>query len=55
MNLHPQAQRELMSALTKTTNGTDAIQILLTTHSPAIVDQLDHLDIVICKRSLDKT
>jgi|GEM_PF-459841 len=53
MNLHPQAQRELMSALTKSTTETDTMQILLTTHSPAIVDQLDHLDIVICKRSLD--
>lgn len=39
--LHPTAQRELMSILTQLINENEALQIICTTHSPYIVDELE--------------
>lgn len=44
-NLHPQAQQQLMRNLEKL-----GLQVVFTTHSPTIVDMLDHEHVVLCKR-----
>lgn len=45
-NLHPQAQRELLSKL-----QTLPLQIIFTTHSTVIIDELQHEEVVLCRRS----
>lgn len=49
-NLHPQAQQELMRNL-----ETLELQVVFTTHSPTIVDMLDHEHVVLCKRRNGRT
>lgn len=44
--LHPSAQRDLVALLDRYAN--DGIQLLLTTHSPFIIEETSHKDIVIC-------
>lgn len=44
-NLHPQAQQQLMRNL-----GALDLQVVFTTHSPTIIDTLDHEHVVLCKR-----
>ncbi|ALO66700.1 hypothetical protein AS189_09570 [Arthrobacter alpinus] len=44
-NLHPQAQQQL----TKSLIGL-GLQVLFTTHSPTVVDALDHEQVVLCRR-----
>jgi hypothetical protein len=44
-NLHPQAQQQLMLNLSKL-----GLQVVFTTHSPTIVDTLDHEQVVLCRR-----
>jgi predicted ATP-dependent endonuclease of OLD family len=44
-NLHPQAQRELLESLRKL-----PMQVLFTTHSTVILDQLKHDEVVLCRR-----
>lgn len=44
-NLHPQAQKQLMRNLKAM-----GLQVVFTTHSPTIVDMLDHEDVVLCRR-----
>lgn len=44
-NLHPQAQQQLMRNLRKT-----GLQVIFTTHSPTIVDMLEHECVVLCRR-----
>jgi energy-coupling factor transporter ATP-binding protein EcfA2 len=44
-NLHPHAQRELLQNLKNL-----PLQILFTTHSTVIIDELDHENIVLCRR-----
>lgn len=44
-NLHPQAQQQLIRNL-----GKLGLQVVFTTHSPTIVDTLDHEQVVVCKR-----
>ncbi len=46
-NLHPQAQRELLANLRRL-----PLQILFTTHSPVMLDELCHEDVVLCRRLL---
>ncbi|GAA1904593.1 ATP-dependent nuclease [Lapillicoccus jejuensis] len=48
-NLHPQAQQQLMRNL----SALD-LQVVFTTHSPTIVDTLDHEHVVMCKRTTSK-
>jgi len=44
-NLHPQAQRQLMKNLVGM-----GLQVIFTTHSPTIVDTLEHEQVVLCRR-----
>lgn len=44
-NLHPHAQRELLQNLKKL-----PLQVIFTTHSTVMVDELDHEEIVLCRR-----
>lgn len=44
-NLHPQAQRELLESLRRL-----PMQVLFTTHSTVILDQLKHNEVVLCRR-----
>ena len=44
-NLHPQAQRQLINRITSL-----GLQVLFTTHSPTVVDSLDHEQVVLCRR-----
>ncbi len=44
-NLHPQAQTQLMASLKKT-----GLQVVFTTHSPTLIDALDHESVVLCRR-----
>lgn len=44
-NLHPQAQQQLMRNLSEL-----GLQVAFTTHSPTIVDTLEHEQVVLCKR-----
>lgn len=52
INLHPQGQKELIySLLDEVTNNN--IQILFTTHSTVLVDQLDHTKIILIRKIPD--
>ncbi|MBO1031393.1 AAA family ATPase [Tessaracoccus sp. SD287] len=48
-NLHPQAQKQLMRKLVEL-----GLQVVFTTHSPTIVDALDHEHVVLCRRVVGK-
>lgn len=50
MYLHPQAQRELLKGLKSL-----PLQVLFTTHSTIMIDQLDHEEVVLCKREKSVT
>lgn len=54
INLHPQAQREFVNSLKENSNGIES-QIIFTTHSSVIVDQLEHEEIVLFRKTEDKT
>ncbi len=49
-NLHPHAQRELLQNLRKL-----PLQVLFTTHSTVMVDELDHEEVVLCRRVSSST
>lgn len=44
-NLHPQAQQQLINRVLSL-----GLQVLFTTHSPTVVDTLDHEHVVLCRR-----
>lgn len=48
-NLHPQAQQQLVRRLRDL-----GLQVVFTTHSPTIVDMLDHEHVVLCKRTVGR-
>ena len=52
-NLHPQAQRELISSIIQSTGKEDVSQIVCTTHSPVVIDQLGHEQIIHFKKVSD--
>ena len=56
-NLHPQAQREFVKLMKQTDSNnnciTGEIQIIFTTHSSVIVDQMEHEEIVLFKKIPD--
>lgn len=52
VNLHPQGQKELIYALLDEIRASN-IQILFTTHSPVLIDQLDHTKIVMVRKIPD--
>lgn len=49
-NLHPQAQRELLANLRKL-----PLQILFTTHSTVMLDELRHHEVILCRRTSSTT
>jgi len=49
INLHPQAQKELVFALMDQSANND-LQIAFTTHSTVLIDELDHTNIVLVKK-----
>lgn len=51
-NLHPQAQKSLIYALFDEIND-DELQLIFTTHSTVIVDELDHTKIVLVRKEAD--
>lgn len=52
-NLHPQAQREFVSQLRDIRNSDSKAQIIFTTHSPTIIDELRHEDLVLVRKTND--
>ena len=52
INLHPQAQKELVFALIDEVSTND-VQIVFTTHSTVLIDELDHTKIVLVKKEKD--
>ncbi|MDY6864781.1 MAG: AAA family ATPase [Halobacteriota archaeon] len=53
-NLHPQSQRELIKSIKRKDYDTNEIQMIFTTHSAVIADQLDHNELVLFKRIPDE-
>lgn len=53
-NLHPQAQRELINAFKSNPNNSREVQIIFTTHSSVILDEMDHDEIVLFRRVKDQ-
>lgn len=49
-NLHPQAQREMLSNLRKL-----PLQVLFTTHSTVLLDELRHHEVVLCRKRTSST
>lgn len=52
-NLHPQAQRELINSI-KNSSPEEYAQVLLTTHSTVIVDNVDHKHITLVRKVKDE-
>tara|TARA_Y100000114_G_scaffold156111_1_gene182139 strand:+ start:28110 stop:29819 length:1710 start_codon:yes stop_codon:yes gene_type:complete len=52
INLHPQAQKELVFSLLDEVNQSDS-QVIFATHSTVMVDQLDHTDILLVRKTAD--
>lgn len=53
INLHPQAQKELIfELLDEVSNG---LQLIFTTHSTVLIDELDHTKIVLVRKQKDET
>ena len=56
INLHPQAQREFIKSIKENNSGSqNEIQIIFTTHSAVIVDQLEHDEIILFRKETDST
>lgn len=54
VNLHPQAQKELIFALLDEVD-TNGLQVIFTTHSTVLIDELDHTKIVLVRKKPDAT
>lgn len=56
INLHPQSQREFIKTIKDNNSGSkNEVQIIFTTHSAVIVDQLDHDEIILFRKESDST
>ena len=49
VNLHPQAQRQFINSIKESTKG-NKNQVILSTHSPYIIDQLGHINLLLIKK-----
>ncbi|OFO23033.1 ATP-dependent endonuclease [Streptococcus sp. HMSC072D05] len=49
-NLHPQAQKKLINSLINSV-GTEEVQVIFTTHSTVLIDQLKHENILLVRKS----
>ncbi|ELB2137273.1 ATP-dependent nuclease [Vibrio parahaemolyticus] len=54
-NLHPQAQRELINSISRSSDDDDVAQVILTTHSTVLIDNIDHLNIALVRKVPDST
>ena len=54
LNMHPQAQRELISSIQNKTQYPNS-QFVITTHSTVIIDHLGHQSVVLCRKNKGKT
>lgn len=52
-NLHPQAQRRFLNSLREGKNEKE-MQVLFTTHSTVLVDELGHEDVILVRRESDE-
>jgi predicted ATP-dependent endonuclease of OLD family len=52
-NLHPQAQKELVHSIKQAAENNEFAQIVCTTHSPVVVDQLAHTQVKLCRKVVD--
>jgi len=52
-NLHPQAQKEFMISIKETVNSSPNSKIIFTTHSPVLIDQLKHEQIILFRKIED--
>ena len=52
-NLHPQSQKEFLNQITKGVLNSNNNQLIMTTHSPILIDKLDHLDVVVTNKIKD--
>lgn len=56
INLHPQAQREFINSIKKSNETeTSVTQLIFTTHSPIIIDQLGHDEVALCRKVKDQS
>lgn len=53
INLHPQAQKELIFALLDEADNND-LQLIFTSHSTVLIDELDHTKIVLVRKEPDE-
>lgn len=53
-NLHPQLQRELISGIKSKSLSSNEIQVVFTTHSAVISDQLEHQELVLFRKIRDE-
>ncbi|MGP5065095.1 ATP-dependent nuclease, partial [Psychrobacter celer] len=54
INLHPQAQRELIKSIKLSSNDNDISQVIVTTHSTVIIDNIDHTNILLVRKKPDE-
>lgn len=52
-NLHPQSQKQLVSSLQLVDQGPQRSQIIFTTHSTVLLDQIDHSEVVLVRKVED--
>lgn len=52
-NLHPQAQRELISSIKSSSDENDISQVVITTHSTVLVDNIEHERISLVRKEID--
>jgi putative ATP-dependent endonuclease of OLD family len=52
VNLHPQSQREIIGEFKKSSES-DSLQIIFTTHSAVVIDELEHSEIISFTRKED--
>ena len=54
VNLHPQAQKQLIKSMISSLHPAREIQIFFTTHSAVIVDAVKHTDIILFRKIADR-
>jgi len=54
-NLHPQAQRELINSLKNSSGENEIAQVVITTHSTVLIDNVEHNNISLVRKEPDET
>ena len=55
INLHPQAQRELIKSIKSSSENNDISQVIVTTHSTVIIDNIEHKNISLVRKEPDRS